>query len=144
MKTFCGMDCCSGCPREEDCGGCDKTKGHPFGGTCIAADIITHKGHDAYVQLKTALIAEFNALNIKDLHIDELHLLNGFFVNLKYPLANGQSVRLLEDSRVYFGNQIEIPGQDRCYGIIADTQFLLVCEYGCNGSNPEIILFKKR
>ena len=42
------------------------------------------------------------------------------------------------------GNQIEIPGSDRCYGLAADDRMLLVCEYGCGGENPEIILYKKR
>ena len=64
--------------------------------------------------------------------------------NLEYPLANGQSVKLLEDNNVYWGNQIEISGSDRCYGLVADDTYMLVCEYGCNGDNPEIIIYKKR
>ena len=78
------------------------------------------------------------------LEVKELHLLNGFFVNLEYPLANGQSVKLLEDKKIYLGNQIERPGSARCYGIVADESYLLVCEYGCNGTDPEIIIYKKR
>lgn len=62
----------------------------------------------------------------------------------KYPLPNGQSVRLLEDNNVYLGNQIEISGSDRCYGVVADEAYVLVCEYGCGGEKPQIILYKKR
>lgn len=32
----------------------------------------------------------------------------------------------------------------RCYGLTADENYLLVCEYGDNGANPEIVIFKKR
>lgn len=90
------------------------------------------------------MIGEFNALGIEHLEIKDLNLLNGFFVNLEYPLGNGQSVKFLEDRNVYWGNQIEIPENDRCYGIVADAEYMLVCEYGCNGADPEIILYKKR
>ena len=53
-------------------------------------------------------------------------------------------MKLLEDHRVYLRNQIEIPGSDRCYGIVADDKYLLVCEYGCNGAEPQIVLYKRR
>ena len=36
------------------------------------------------------------------------------------------------------------PGSDRCYGLIADESFLLVCEYGENGTDAELIAYKKR
>ncbi len=94
--------------------------------------------------LKEILIEEFNALGIKGLHVDDLNLLHGDYVNLEYPLPNGTSVKLLSDDQVYLGNQIEIPGSDRCYGIVADESCLLVCEYGCGGSEPEIVLYKRR
>lgn len=72
-----------------------------------------------------------------------MELLNGFFVNLEYTLPNGQLVKFLKDNNVYLGNQIEIPKSDRCYGLVADEQYLLVCEYGCEGADPEIVLYKK-
>ena len=83
-------------------------------------------------------------MQIKGLQLQNLNLLNGFFVNLEYPLANGQKVQFLKDNRVYLGNQIEIEGSDRCYGIVADESFILIGEYGCNGADPEIVLYKKR
>ena len=65
-------------------------------------------------------------------------------MNLEYTLANGQTVKLLKDNYIYLGSQIEVPGRDRCYGVVADKKYILVCEYGCNGAEPENILYKKR
>ena len=90
MLSLCGADCCEECSRREACGGCQKTAGHPFGGTCIAAEEIKRGGPERLLRLKEALISEFNALGIEGLAVDDLHLLNGFFINLEYPLANGQ------------------------------------------------------
>lgn len=60
---------------------------------------------------------------------------------MEYPLPNGQSVKLFEDDKVYL---VEMPGSDKCYGVVADDAYLLVCEYGCGGTEPEIIMYKKR
>ena len=144
MVSLCGLDCCGECDQKSTCGGCVKTDGHPFGGSCAAAECVKRGGLEELRKAKEALIAEFNALGIPNLKINGLNLLNGSFVNLEYPLANGQSVKLLQDDRIYWGNQIEIPGSDRCYGIVADDGYLLVCEYGCNGAEPQIIVYKKR
>lgn len=144
MLSICGMDCCSKCPRQTECGGCVKTNGHPFGGRCVAAECIKRGGASAFAEEKAVLINEFNGLGIKDLQIKDLNLLNGFYVNLEYPLTNGMSIKLLEDNKVYWGNQIECPDSDRCYGIVADEKYLLVCEYGCEGADPEILFYKKR
>ena len=59
-------------------------------------------------------------------------------------LPSGARAKLLEDNRVYWGNQVEIPDSPRCYGLVADDRHLLVCTYGCGGSDPEIVLYKKR
>lgn len=67
-----------------------------------------------------------------------------FFVNLEYTLPNGTAVKLLEDDKVYLGNQIEQADSQRCYGIVGDESHILVCEYGCGGADPEILLYKKR
>lgn len=144
MTSICGMDCCKDCGKLNDCGGCKQTDGHPFGGSCIAAEYIKKGGSEALSEAKSKLIEEFNALGIKDLQVNDLNYLNGFYVNLEYPLENGQTVKFLRDDMVYFGNQIERPGNERCYGIAANDNFLLVCEYGCGGSDPEIVLYKRR
>ena len=99
---------------------------------------------EAWESWKHAAMAELNALGIPDLQIDSLVPLNGFYVNLEYRLPNGQAVKLLEDNKVYLGTQIERPGRERCYGAVADEAYLLVCEYGCNGANPEIVCYKRR
>lgn len=144
LRSICGTDCCENCGRKEECGGCAETKGHPFGGTCTAAEYIKREGLDAFAEYKEKMVQEFNSLGIKDLKVKDLNLLNGFYINLEYPLPNGQSVKLLEDDKVYLGNQIEIPGSSRCYGIVADEEFLLVCEYGCDGADPQIVVYKRR
>ena len=89
-------------------------------------------------------MAEINALGINGLEINDLFLLSGAFVNLVYPLANGTTVRFLNDEDVYLGNQIEKQGSERCYGVVASETFILVSEYGCNGSEPELVFYKRR
>ncbi len=76
--------------------------------------------------------------------VTELYSLHGAYINLEYELPSGQKVKFWDDDRVYLGNQLEKKNSDRCYGIVADENFLMVCEYGCNGSEPELIIFKKR
>lgn len=144
MKSICGLDCCKECERKAQCGGCIETNGKPFGGTCIAAECIRKDGIEVFEELKKTLIDEFNSLKIKDLKVNNLNLLNGFFVNLEYELPNGHRVKLLKDNDIYLGNQIEIPGSDRCYGIVADEEYLLVCQYGCMGADPEIVAYVRR
>lgn len=144
MLSLCGLDCCAACPQRAACGGCRETQGHPFGGTCVAAACVERGGMEAWESWKHAAMAELNALCIPDLQIDSLVPLNGFYVNLEYRLPNGQAVKLLEDNKVYLGTQIERSGQERCYGVIADEAYLLVCEYGCNGADPEIVCYKRR
>ncbi len=144
MISLCGLDCCGSCDRREACGGCVATQGNPFGGTCLAAECVKKGGQEGFLALKATLVKEINSLGLKGLQIEDLNLLNGFYVNLEYPLPNGETVKFLNDHNVYLGNQIEIPGSDRCYGVIADLEHLLVCTYGCNGADPEIILYKKR
>ena len=144
MRSICESDCCETCTKLAECGGCVKTDGHPFGGECIAAKCLKTGGKDCYHELKNTLISEINALGIDGLKVDDLNLLNGFFVNLEYPLASGQTAKFLKDSNVYFGNQIERPGNDRCYGVVADETMILVCEYGCMGADPVLLYFRKR
>lgn len=144
MRAICGMDCCDDCGKRAACGGCVTCEGQPFGGRCVAAENINCGGMQAFLQLKQALIAQINALGIAHLQVDDLHLLNGFFVNLEYPLPSGQTARLLNDNNVYLGNQVEIPNCERCYGIVADETFLLVCSYGCEGAQPQIVQYQMR
>ena len=109
-----------------------------------AAECIKEKGYEAFPALKQALVAEINALGIPHLHVEDLHLLLGQYVNLEYSLPSGQKVKLLADDNVYLGAQVEVPGSERCYGVAADDTYLLVCEYGCGGSDPCIVLYRRR
>jgi len=97
-------------------------------------------------ELKNQLIKEIDALKIKELpdHVKELFALPGQYVNLEYPLANGVKVKLLDDRKLYFGAQFEREGNDRCIGLVADENFILVCEYGENGTDPEIVSYTRR
>ena len=97
-----------------------------------------------FPSLKRRLIDEINAFDIEGLTVTDLNLLTGSYVYLEYPLANGSTVRFLKDSDIYLGNQIERVGSECCYGVVANEEFILVCEYGCNGSDPEIVLYKRR
>lgn len=107
---------------QESCGAC--------GGVCA---------------LKAPLLAEFNDLGIPELaEVTDLNALAGSFINLPYPLPNGETVKLLEDGKIYLGAQVEKRDSGRCYGLAGDGTFLLVCEYGEGGSDPELILYKKR
>ena len=95
------------------------------------------------------LVEEINELNISGMpKIKELYALNGAYVNLEYPLPNGENVRFLNNNEIYLGNQVECEFNDgeliRCFGIVANMDFILVSEYGANGENPELILYKKR
>ena len=144
METLCGADC-GACALRESCGGCATTGGRPFGGACVCAECYKTGGEEAFHACCEQLLREFNALGIADMPpVTQLCQLNGAYVNLEYPLANGQRVKLLDDSRVYLGWQLEREGSDRCYGLVADEEYLLVCEYGCGGSDPQIIVYKKR
>lgn len=95
---------------------------------------------------KQTLIDEINALNIDGMpKITRLNALVGKYVNLEYRLPNGQTVKFLDDNVTYLGNQLECEfGTDRCFGVLANMDFILVCTYEENGENPELVLYKKR
>ena len=97
-------------------------------------------------EFKQQLIAEFNALHIEGMpEVKELNVLVGGYVNLEYSLPNGKTVKFLDDGATYLGNQLECEfGGNRCFGIIANMEFLLVCTYEENGENPELVIYKKR
>ena len=97
-------------------------------------------------EFKKQLIKEINDLHIEGLpQVEKLNALVGKFVNLEYALPNGSTVKFLNDQKTYLGNQLECEfGGERCFGIIADMDFLLVCTYQKDGLNPELVLYKKR
>lgn len=99
-----------------------------------------------FERFKAQLVREFNDLHVEGLpKVEKLNALVGKYVNLEYTLPNGEKVRFLNDGKTYLGNQLECEfGGDRCFGILADTSFLLVCTYEKDGENPELVIYKKR
>ena len=150
MESICGANC-NKCMygKKYNCKGCLQTKGCPFKKQCFIANYILTGGKDNYDLFKNQLINEINDLKIQGMsRITELNPLNGSYVNLEYILPNGKKIKFLDDDDIYLGNQVECEFNDgqiiRCFGIIANMSFILICEYGPNGDNPEIILYKKR
>ncbi|MBP1565302.1 MAG: helix-turn-helix domain-containing protein [Oscillospiraceae bacterium] len=103
-------------------------------------------GNEAFEEFKKLLIDEINSLNIEGMpKLTKLNALVGSYVNLEYRLPNGKTVKYLDDNTTYLGNQLECEfGGDRCFGIVANMDFILICTYEKNGENPEIVIYKKR
>ena len=77
--------------------------------------------------------------------LESLNALVGSFVNLEYRLPSGQKVKFLDDGTTYLGNQLECEfGGERCFGVLANMDFILICTYEAEGKNPELVLYKKR
>ena len=95
---------------------------------------------------KKQLIDEINALQIKGMpRLEKLNALVGSYVNLSYPLPSGLSVKFLDDQTTYLGNQLEAQdGGGRCFGVLANMEFILISTYGENGADPELVLYRKR
>lgn len=103
-------------------------------------------GEAEFESFKKNLINEFNDLDVEGLpKVENLNVLSGSFVNLEYTLPNGTVVKFLDDSATYLGNQLPCEfGGNRCFGIVANTSFLLVCTYEEDGNNPELVVYKRR
>jgi len=95
---------------------------------------------------KKQLIQEINSLHIEGMpKVEKLNALVGKYVNLEYPLPNGTRVKFLNDQTTYLGNQLEPEfGGDRCFGVLASMDFIMVCTYEKDGANPELVLYRKR
>ena len=95
---------------------------------------------------KQRLIDEINALGIEGMpKVEKLNALVGRYVNLEYRLPSGMTVKFLDDNTTYLGNQLESDlGGERCFGVLANMDFILVCTYEKEGANPELLLYKKR
>ena len=148
MEGICGANC-SECALYKECKGCKNTNGCPFGKKCFIAKYIEIGGMESFEELKKQFIQEFNSLEIDGMpKIEELYPLHGSFINLEYELPNGEKVKFLNDDESYLGNQVECIFNDddvkKCFGLVANMSFLLVCEYEENGGNPEVLLYKKR
>jgi len=101
-------------------------------------DKLPHADHP----LKKVFIDEVNSLGIANLHIDNLFVLQGSFINQPYVI-NGNEVKLLDDNATYWGNQV-VKTDGRCYGIACDEKYILVSEYGKDGADAEVVVFKRK
>ena len=95
---------------------------------------------------KQQLIDEINALHIEGMpEVESLNALVGSYVNLAYPLPSGMSVKFLDDQTTYLGTQLESEfGGERCFGVLASMDFILIATYARDGADPELVLYKKR
>ena len=150
MESICGANC-DICEYGKNCNckGCKSTNGCPFGKRCFVASYILTGGKENFEIFKKQLVSEINELNVPGMpKINDLNPLNGSFVNLDYTLPNGELVKFLDNNDIYLGNQVECEFNDgehiRCFGILANMNFIMVSEYGPNGDNPELIIYKKR
>ena len=103
-------------------------------------------GEQGFAAFRQQIMDEFNALQVEGMpKVESLNILSGRFINMEYRLPNGMIVKFLDDGATYLGNQLACEfGGDRCFGIAANMDFLLVCTYGENGADPELVVYKKR
>ena len=103
-------------------------------------------GAEKFEEFKQKLIDEINALHIDGMpKLEKLNALVGGYINMEYRLPNGKSVKFLDDAATYLGNQLECEYDDSvCFGIAANMDFILICTYGEDGENPELLVYKKR
>ncbi len=99
-----------------------------------------------FEEFKKKLVDEINALGIEGMpKVEKLNALVGSYVNLAYPLPGGGNAKFLNDGTTYLGTQLEPEfGGDRCFGVLANMEFILVCTYGEGGKDPELLLYKRR
>ena len=97
-------------------------------------------------EFKRLLIDEINDLKIMGMpKLTKLNALVGRYVNIAYPLPSGNSVKFLDDKTTYLGNQLESETESgRCYGILANKDFIMVCTYGEECADPELLIYRKR
>ena len=95
---------------------------------------------------KRQLIQEINDLHVEGLpKVEKLNALVGRYVNLAYPLPSGAAVNFLNDQTTYLGTQLKSEfGGERCFGVLAGMDFILISTYGPEGEAPELVLYKKR
>lgn len=103
-------------------------------------------GAEEFERFKGKLLEEINGFHIEGMpKVEALNALVGRYINLEYPLPNGNRAKLLDDEATYLGTQLEQEqGAGRCFGIAANLDFILISAYGENGQDPQLILYKKR
>lgn len=107
-------------------------------------DVLSDNGQ--FEAFKRQLIQEINDLHVEGLpKVEKLNALVGRYVNLAYPLPSGAAANFLNDQTTYLGTQLESEfGGERCFGVLAGMDFILISTYGPKGEAPELVLYKKR
>ena len=99
-----------------------------------------------FEEFKKQLIQEVNDLHVEGMpKLEKLNALVGEYVNLEYRLPGGARAKFLDDNVTYLGNQLESEfGGNKCFGVLANMDFIMVCTYGEGGTDPELLIYKKR
>ncbi len=106
--------------------------------------ILVNKKSTRGTGMKKKFLLEFNKLGIEGIDkITELHELKGDFINLKCRLPNGQTAKILDDNKMYYGAEICKKNSQRCYGLASDSTQIAVFEYGNGGSDAELVIWKR-
>lgn len=102
--------------------------------------------HGRFEAFKRQLVEEINALHVDGMpRVEKLNALVGSYVNLPYRLPSGAQVKFLDDQTTYLGTQLPAAsGDGRCFGVLANVDFILICTYGEGGADPELVLYQKR
>ena len=102
--------------------------------------------HDGLLKINEEAVQEINDLHVEGLpKVEKLNALVGRYVNLAYPLPSGAAVNFLNDQTTYLGTQLKSEfGGERCFGVLAGMDFILISTYGPKGEAPELVLYKKR
>lgn len=85
------------------------------------------------------ILARLHTLGIPELlEIRTLNTLNGDYINLLCEFPNGEFGKILQDTHIYYANQVDKEDGDRCYGIASDGKQLAVYAYGCGGKDAKL------
>ncbi len=139
-NAVCGADCTQ-CCFSNGCTGCaDKN--------CFISKYISIGGEEKYREFKNGLIEEINSLNILGMNkLNDLCPLVGSYVNLEYTLPNGEKTKFLKDDEIYLGMQTEnsfAADEPSCFGVIANAEFILVCQYVQDAKDAQLLLYRRR
>lgn len=107
-------------------------------------------GKERLEAFKAGLIEEINALNTDGLiaglpKVESLHVKIGRDLNFEHRLPSGKVVKFLDDDTTYLCTELPcIFDENTCFCVVANADFILIYTHGENGSNPELLLYKKR
>ena len=90
------------------------------------------------------LIKKFNELNIEGMPVlSKLYGHKGDFVNIECKLPNGEIRKILDDNKMYYIAELPKQNSERCFGLVTDKKQLVVFEYGKDGKDAELVVWKR-